>query len=123
MTPKGKTDRDFRTERAAVAAINGARDAIGAALVDQFPEAKTGDEEPSGIFVLADAIQAVVRSWVADNVPQPLTLPEAVTVLIEARNNLRARVSGGAFDLNATLTLVQDALDRAPMTEDDLPRP
>ena len=72
------------------------------------------------------ALDAIEAALVPYALPEPLTLPEAVVALIEARNVLALTLNDGPVPwdaLNATKSAVQAALDRAPMTEDDLPRP
>lgn len=101
-------------------------DVLGAALMSNFPEARSGDESPDMAEALRSAISTAVRryvtAWTTWNVPTPLTLAEAVAALINARSALREAKDTYSQSSDA-LGAVQAALNRAPMTEDDLPRP
>jgi len=118
--------RLFKIERAKTRAIAAARDAIGEVLIEQFPEAESGDESPAAVMSLRDAVHRVVEAWVSSNVPKPLTLREAVAALVTARNALADALperSGQRADVGGALSVVQDALNRSRMSDDDLPRP
>lgn len=105
---------------------------IGERLAEAFPHALTGDVDPYLAGRLDEAVRAYVASWVWDNVPAPLTLPEAVAALVEARNALHVADEWVQThesdrivrdDVSAALDTVQDALKRSNLTDDDLPRP
>lgn len=112
--------RDQRTEDAAREAETNAREIIGAVLTRTFPEATTGDESPTAVSDLSDAIAYTVREWVRNNVPDleyvriGRTGPIALCAICGYPVIVNNEVTGERACLTISSALPIDAHDPAP---------